>query len=168
MNELEQKIRRLQKTHGYEATQNGIDSGLSWKLEGSVGRYAMNCLEEGACFLPEERHTDQYGNMVPARSDVRPNTMGTLERSDAFWTAFVEDEDDADNEGEVFVSHQEIDVFLGIPQRVMEAMEKGTLSTGDVSHLSDDEINGLIDIGETLAMNVQALRDVLSKRKDEI
>lgn len=58
--------------------QSLIDSGTAWRLEGAIGRVAMAALECGACVLPEERHVDFYGNLVPSRYDVVPGTKGSL------------------------------------------------------------------------------------------
>ncbi len=66
--------------------QSYIDSGLVWRLEGHMGREAMRALESGACFLPKERHTDFWGNLVPGRTDLKRGTKGTLENSSRFWS----------------------------------------------------------------------------------
>lgn len=71
-----------------------IDSGVVWKMEGSAGRAAMDALESGVCFLPEEAHTDYYGNRIPSRNDLKEGTKGTLQNSSRFWEehlALVED-----------------------------------------------------------------------------
>lgn len=62
-----------------EGYQGLIDSGLAWKLEGSVGRTAMNLIERGFCTLGKESHIDSYGNKVPSRYEVKPGTKGSLE-----------------------------------------------------------------------------------------
>lgn len=59
--------------------QELIDSGMAWKLEGSVGRAAMGLIDSGQCMLGEESHTDFYGNVVPSRTDVMPGTKGSPE-----------------------------------------------------------------------------------------
>ena len=65
--------------------QGLIDSGAVWLLEGSAGRAAMRALESGACFLPEVRHKDYYGNVVPSQNDLKPGTKGTLENAASYW-----------------------------------------------------------------------------------
>ena len=50
--------------------QEMIDSGLAWRLEGHVGRAAMNALKIGAVVLPAVEHTDAYGNPVPSYEDI--------------------------------------------------------------------------------------------------
>ncbi len=65
---------------GYQAL---INSGDAWKLEGSVGRTAMDMIRNGQCMLGEEGHTDYYGNYVPSRTEVQAGTKGSPE--------FVED-----------------------------------------------------------------------------
>jgi hypothetical protein len=54
-----------------------INSGLAWRLEGSVGRSAMAALESGDCMLPERQHIDYWGNLVPARQELVDGTKGT-------------------------------------------------------------------------------------------
>lgn len=92
MKSLEKAIRQAQGTPGqaweYEQAatlQSLIDSGTVWSLEGSAGRAAMQALESGACFLPLQRSRDYWGNTIPARSDLKPGTKGTLENSARFY-----------------------------------------------------------------------------------
>ena len=61
------------------ALQHAIDTGLAWRLEGSIGRAAMDAIEAGVCVLGEEGHRDYYGNYVPSRHEVEPGTKGSLE-----------------------------------------------------------------------------------------
>jgi hypothetical protein len=81
-----QTIKRLQKENGLEELQNWIDSGTAWRLEGSVGRAAMDALESGACMLPLVPHRDYWGNRVPARKELKDGTKGTYRNSVRFWT----------------------------------------------------------------------------------
>ena len=62
-----------------EAYQALIDSGSAWRLEGHVGRTAMQLIENGDCILGEEGHSDYYGNYVPSRTEVEPGTKGSIE-----------------------------------------------------------------------------------------
>lgn len=62
-----------------QGMQGLIDSGLAWRLEGSVGRSAMRLIESGQCVLGEQGHTDYYGNYVPSRYEVKPGTKGSVE-----------------------------------------------------------------------------------------
>ena len=80
-----EQIATLQKQYGVTSLQGKINNGLAWKLEGSFGRAAMSALEDGACMLPEERHSDCYGSTVPSRNDLKPGTKGTLLNSQNFW-----------------------------------------------------------------------------------
>jgi hypothetical protein len=80
-----EQITALQLGYRVTATQNGINTGQCWMMEGAVGRFAMSMLEAGVCVLPEERHADYYGSTVPARTDVKAGTMGSLEYACAFW-----------------------------------------------------------------------------------
>ena len=59
--------------------QGLIDSGMAWRLEGSVGRAAMAAIEDGACVLGETGHRDYWGNYIPSRHEVEPGTKGSLE-----------------------------------------------------------------------------------------
>jgi hypothetical protein len=54
-----------------------IDSGMVWRMEGSLGRDAMALIEEGACVLGHEGHRDYWGNYVPSRYEVEPGTKGS-------------------------------------------------------------------------------------------
>jgi hypothetical protein len=59
--------------------QELIDSGMAWRLEGSVGRAAMAALEDGECILGEAGHHDYWGNYIPSRYEVAPGTKGSIE-----------------------------------------------------------------------------------------
>lgn len=59
--------------------QDLINSGTAWKLEGAVGRAAMEAIEAGECVLGEEGHKDYWGNYVPSRYEVQPGTKGSAE-----------------------------------------------------------------------------------------
>jgi len=61
--------------------QNLIDSGLAWKMEGAVGRAAMDAIRSGHCVLGKESFTDYWGNRVPSRYEVEPGTKGSEEYS---------------------------------------------------------------------------------------
>lgn len=57
--------------------QDLIDSGEAWRLEGAVGRLAMEAIESGRNVLGKEGHRDYYGNYVPSRYEVEPGTKGS-------------------------------------------------------------------------------------------
>lgn len=61
------------------AYQELIDTGQAWRLEGSVGRTAMDLIERGVCMLGEEGHRDYWGNYVPSRHEVQAGTKGSPE-----------------------------------------------------------------------------------------
>lgn len=61
------------------AYQALIDSGDAWRLEGRVGRTAMDLIESGECILGEVGHRDYWGNYVPSRYEVEPGTKGSVE-----------------------------------------------------------------------------------------
>ena len=56
-----------------------INNGMVWKMEGSMGREAMNLIREGACVLGHESFRDYWGNLVGSRYDVVEGTMGSEE-----------------------------------------------------------------------------------------
>jgi len=87
-----EQIRELQKEYGVSEIQIIINSGLAWTLEGSMGRTAMSTLESGACMLPEVPRKDYYGSIVPARTNLKAGTKGTLELSQEFWQKVVDGE----------------------------------------------------------------------------
>ena len=62
-----------------ENIQRLINSGMAWKLEGSIGRAAMAAIEDGLCMLGRTGHYDYWGNYVPARDGVRAGTKGSYE-----------------------------------------------------------------------------------------
>ena len=61
------------------ALQQLVDSGDAWRLEGSVGRAAMDAIEDGLIALGPEGHHDYYGNYVPSRDEVESGTKGSVE-----------------------------------------------------------------------------------------
>lgn len=65
------------------------------RMEGSVGRFAMDCLEAGVCMLPRERRIDYYGQTVPSRNDLKAGTKGTYQNAVRFWTEVEEGDFDA-------------------------------------------------------------------------
>jgi hypothetical protein len=61
------------------SAQELIDNGLAWLLEGHVGRQCMAAIEAGDAVLGKEGRTDYWGNYVPARHEVLPGTLGSIE-----------------------------------------------------------------------------------------
>ena len=57
--------------------QKLINNGMAWRLEGSVGRYAMNMIENGYCMLGLKGHRNYYGGYVPSRFEVAKGTKGS-------------------------------------------------------------------------------------------
>jgi hypothetical protein len=78
-------ISELQKSYRVTEIQEQINSGMAWKLEGSVGRFAMNMLENGVCMLPLKSNLDYYGNIVPARNQLKSGTKGSFQNCANFW-----------------------------------------------------------------------------------
>jgi hypothetical protein len=83
-----QKIAKLQREYEYSDLQSLINSGMAWKLEGSVGRAAIDALKSGACMLPTVRYTDYYGNVIPSRYDIKKGTTGSYQNCVEFWSRF--------------------------------------------------------------------------------
>lgn len=83
-------IKALQTEHGYNEMQSIIDSGLAWRLEGSIGRQAMQLLEYGACMLPKRSHHDVYGNYIPSRDELEPGSKGTFQNSVKFYISITD------------------------------------------------------------------------------
>lgn len=61
------------------ALQEAVNTGAAWKLEGSIGRAAMNAIEAGQIALGESGHNDYWGNYVPSRHEVEPGSKGSPE-----------------------------------------------------------------------------------------
>jgi len=80
-----EEILELQEKYGIKEIQDNINSGTAWQLEGSYGRQAMICLEDGACMLPEEDHHDYWGNLIPNRNTLKEGAVGTLFNYQRFW-----------------------------------------------------------------------------------
>ena len=59
--------------------QTLINTGMAWRLEGFIGRQAMDCIEAGQCVLGEVGYRDYWGNYVPSRYEVREGTKGSVD-----------------------------------------------------------------------------------------
>lgn len=79
-------IYKLQREYGLAEMQEAINTGMAWKMEGSVGRRAMELLRTGACVLPKTAVVDVYGNRVPSRDELVSGTLGTFENAVNFWS----------------------------------------------------------------------------------
>ena len=84
-----QKVTSLQKELGVYETQQAINDGSIWKMEGSAGRTAMDYLESGVCMLPKVAHYDYYGNRVPSRDELEKGTKGTFQNSVEFYSQYL-------------------------------------------------------------------------------
>jgi hypothetical protein len=62
-----------------KSIQELINTGMAWKLEGSIGRQAMDFITAGYCMLGKEGHHDYWGNYVPSRFEVKSGTKGSKE-----------------------------------------------------------------------------------------
>jgi hypothetical protein len=63
----------------YKVLQAAINGGDAWCLQGAYGRELMAAITNGFCMLGENAATDYYGNVIPARDDVKPGTKGSYE-----------------------------------------------------------------------------------------
>jgi len=61
----------------YEALQRAINAGEAWKFQGSYGRTMMAAIEAGFCLLGPQPAEDAYGNPIPGRDEVQPNSKGS-------------------------------------------------------------------------------------------
>jgi hypothetical protein len=59
--------------------QQLINSGMAWRLEGSVGRSTMAAIEAGVAILGPEGVRDYYGGYVPSRHEVKAGTKGSVQ-----------------------------------------------------------------------------------------
>jgi len=89
------QIVHLQKIYNVERMQEMINDGSCWKMEGSMGRFAMTCLESGVCMLPLQPKYDYYGNHIPSRNDLKQGTKGTFQNCVQFWNRILDGEMDA-------------------------------------------------------------------------
>jgi hypothetical protein len=80
-----EQIRELQKGYRVAGIQESIENGQCWQMEGSTGRFAMQCLEAGICFLGEKPRYDYYGNFVPPRGMLEEGSKGSLGNAQNFW-----------------------------------------------------------------------------------
>lgn len=62
-----------------EMIQRLVNTGMAWRLEGSIGRECMRAIEAGRVMLGTEAIRDYYGNIVPSRYDVVTGTKGSFD-----------------------------------------------------------------------------------------
>ena len=82
------RITELQKENGFLEMQDLINSGTVWKMEGAMGREAMNLLRLGACMLPKKSFKDYWGNRIPSREDLKEGTQGTFQNSVNYYSNY--------------------------------------------------------------------------------
>jgi hypothetical protein len=70
-------------------------------MEGAYGRSAMNMLENGVCFLPEEQTQDYYGGTIPSRNWLDEGSKGSLGLAQTFWQKVLDGDIELDIEEEV-------------------------------------------------------------------
>jgi hypothetical protein len=63
----------------YKAMQRQINEGVIWKMQGSMGRAAMDALKSGSCMCAKAPCKDYWGNTVPSRDMLQPGSFGTYE-----------------------------------------------------------------------------------------
>jgi len=79
----EEYVEEPEDDFGLPSIQEMIDTGMAWRLEGSIGRQCMREIEDGYAILGEVGHHDYYGNYVPSRYEVEAGTKGSQEYADA-------------------------------------------------------------------------------------
>lgn len=62
-----------------ECFQRLVNSGQAWRLEGHVGRTAMELINRGAIMLGPIALRDYWGTVVPGRGDVQEGTKGSYQ-----------------------------------------------------------------------------------------
>lgn len=60
-----------------ESLQRMISVG-QWSLEGHTGRTMHDAIESGHCVLGPSGARDYWGNYIPARSQVKSGTVGSI------------------------------------------------------------------------------------------
>ena len=80
------QIEKLQHLYGYKELQQSINNGSIWHMEGSSGRYAMDCIKQGKCILPTKSYRDYYGNKIPSRYEVNKKSIGSYYWAVDFWS----------------------------------------------------------------------------------
>jgi hypothetical protein len=83
------KLKQLQYGYGYDKLQDYIDTGMAWKMEGAIGRAAMDALKSGACMLPTSSRKNYYGTTVPSRYQVKAGTTGSYKNSVRFYSNLI-------------------------------------------------------------------------------
>jgi hypothetical protein len=81
-----EELKNLQEQEGFAQLQDWIDSGVAWKMEGSVGRSAMDAITTGVCWLSEHPKLDYWGNRIPSRDEVKSGSKGSLQHSINFYS----------------------------------------------------------------------------------
>ena len=89
-----EQVESLQKGYRVTATQESINTGRCWLMEGSVGRFAMGCIESGACVLPDHSQRDYYGNTIPSRDQIKKGEIGSLKYCCDFWQRVADGDDE--------------------------------------------------------------------------
>jgi hypothetical protein len=79
------QIESLQKGYRVNGIQDLINSGQCWMMEGSVGRFANDCLEAGICMYPLTEKPSYYGGYFPNRKMIKKNSAGSFQKAQQFW-----------------------------------------------------------------------------------
>ena len=82
------EITKLQKEHGFYGTQEIINDGTVWHMEGGMGRHAMDTLWTGATMLPKKDFRNAYGGHVPSRDMIKDGSTGSKENCINFWNKY--------------------------------------------------------------------------------
>ena len=67
------------KTMDDEQIQRLINTGMAWRMEGSIGRACMRAIEVGRAMLGTAGEQDFWGNYIPSRYEVEAGTKGSFD-----------------------------------------------------------------------------------------
>ena len=54
-----------------------VNTGHAWNLQGFIGRYAHDSIEQGFLMLGTTSHRGYWGQHIPSRFEVEPGTLGS-------------------------------------------------------------------------------------------
>lgn len=82
----------------YLALQRQINTGLVWRMQGSIGRSAMDAIRSGRCMTQAGRVvTDYWGNPIPPREAIASGNPGSrdwvVENMGEDWARAMEEAD---------------------------------------------------------------------------
>ena len=82
------KIYKYQRIYGIDKYQELINTGTAWQVFGKTAKGCLKHIKDGTCILPTTPHKTYWGQYIPSRYEVLPNTPGSFE----YVKKFYEDE----------------------------------------------------------------------------